>query len=137
LEYLVRFTDSCRYNIGKDQSDRNKLFGMTHGLFRNSSRWAWRFDIGRDAIELSPYMHIHGGVARGGYRTWVEIGEEILLGIACEGPDVVYYVQGHEAYRYTPGTKLRFGYEQFPYFGGNVPAPHRIEIVVNDLASDQ
>lgn len=80
-------------------------------------------------------MHVHGKIVRGNYKTWVEIREEVLLGLAFEDDEVVFYVQGHEAYRYKPDTILRCGYEQFPYFGGNQSAPHRVEIVINALAS--
>ena len=40
----VSFTESCRYNVGKDQSDINKLFGFSVGMHhKNSVRVGWRY----------------------------------------------------------------------------------------------
>lgn len=67
----VKFTDSCRYNLGgEDQLDWNKLAaGAAWGFFplvkqymahQNSSRWGWRYNPTIDKIELTPYFYNNG-----------------------------------------------------------------------------
>ena len=49
----VVFTESCRYNVGKDQSDINKLFGFSIGMHhKNSVRVGWRYVPSADLIEI-------------------------------------------------------------------------------------
>lgn len=64
-----KFNWTCAYNIGDQQSDWNKLFGMSWGFFPlvkqwmqhyNSSRFAWRWNRGSEKIEVCAYYYING-----------------------------------------------------------------------------
>ena len=58
FRYNVKFYPSCRYNIGEDQSDINKLFGLSFGFHHNQSeRIGWRYDRITDKIELLLYTY--------------------------------------------------------------------------------
>jgi len=127
-EYLVSFDPSCIYDIGKERSDWSKLFGQTHGLPRNSSRWAWRWNVSHDAFQVMPYMHERGIIRRGSPIIDVRPTSSIVLGIVPENDNIVFTVNGNLQYIWTPPTDCTVGYRQWPYYGGNMPAPHEMKL---------
>ena len=151
LRYEVEFTESCRYRFGTDDdADVNKLFGIafiTWGSFwfvlksyykvlvtldwsrrkslhhYNSIRWGWRYDALSGNIELLEYCYIKGVrhinyityfIMNNQYELWAD---KRMFGGWSLHYDYVYLM---------PETWLC--YELHPYFGGNNPAPHDMEI---------
>jgi hypothetical protein len=138
LAYSVKFTDSCRYDIGSDQTDINKLFGI--GYFphhhRNSVRFGWVYNPSKyQTMEIWAY--------------WYDKGER-KYEFMCDVPinSVAYYEIATE-YVKEWGWYFRLkvifdrdvigkavvtikpqsvGYLLRPYFGGNQTAPHNMEI---------
>lgn len=127
------FTDSCRYFlVGGDQADWNKLFGFCHGIrgiHRNSARFAWRYNVDHDTIDIAAYSY------RGGFRTWnkikeLHIGREHSFEIERTSDGfVVFRIDGifhhHEYLREFWKTAYGCGL----YFGGNRRAPQKITIL--------
>jgi hypothetical protein len=138
LAYSVKFTDSCRYEIGSDQTDINKLFGIGYFPYhhRNSVRFGWVYNPSKnDTMEI--------------YAYWYKDGKrfsEFLCDVPINGP--VYYEMAKE-YSTPVGWYFRLrvifdkkeigrtavmvrpqwaGYLLRPYFGGNQTAPHNMEI---------
>jgi len=127
LEYNVTFTDSCRYDIGEDQTDINKLFGIGYFPFHhwNSVRIGWAYNPTTDKIDISAYWYEKG------QRKWQEtvrknIGEEINFKIEIGKHN--HYISINNSYATIPLPGQRLGYLLRPYFGGNRKAPHDIEI---------
>jgi hypothetical protein len=127
LAYNVTFTDSCRYSIGKDQDDINKLFGIgyfPHHHYR-SVRVGWNYDDDFGTISLFSYW----------YKDWtrdlkyicsVDINEpiDILMDI---GKDI-HTIQVNNVRHHLLIPSHPVGFLLRPYFGGNQKAPHDITI---------
>ena len=144
LCYEVEFTESCRYRFGtKDDADVNKLFGIafiTSGSFwfvlknlfngklkalhhYNSIRLGWRYNSLSGRIELLEYCYTNGKRSVE-YICAKNIGELHSFGL-FNFLDYDWSFNGHSFYE-MPNTWLC--YELHPYFGGNNPAPHDMEI---------
>lgn len=138
-EYLtarVEFTDSCRYDIGEEQLDVNKLFGIGYfpGHHNNSVRFGWRYDKEQDAIEILSYFYNNkkrdfcsmGWVQIGFpayYTIFIRENEHILTIATTIRFDEIAEVS-------VPVKAKKVGYLLRPYFGGNKKAPHDIEIKI-------
>jgi hypothetical protein len=135
--YRVKFTDSCAYDIGPDQADINKLFGI--GYFphhhKNSVRFGWRYSNGE--IEILSYWYLNG-----------ERNSDLICSVPLNKP-MVYKIhilrdwhtltvsEGlsdfHSHSFNVPVPGKNFGYLLSTYFGGNLTAPHNIEINLERL----
>ena len=131
IRYIVRFDDSCRYNIGKDQGDINKLFGV--GYFphhqRNSVRIGWNYHPETDKIRLYAYWYING-VRDWLYMDSVNIGEYVYLSIYINRGTHLIDIKEKTFVIVSKGS---FGYLLGPYFGGNQTAPHNINLEIRRL----
>ena len=154
LRYEVEFTESCRYRFGTDDdADVNKLFGIafiTWGSFwfviknllkgkvvalhhYNSIRWGWRYDALTGRIEILEYCYVNG-------ERVIKIPDLYLL--KYNGFNDTNILKIGKCFRngWTlnsgtsyPMPKTWLCYELHPYFGGNNPAPHDIEIKMKRL----
>lgn len=136
VKYEAIFTRSCLYEIdGPDRFDINKLFGISYGLHhKNSARFGWRAN--GDSIEISAYCYKSGDriiktirdVAVGKPYVFTMRGtkEFYELTVESEGAIIGYA-------KISKPKTIQFGYRLFPYFGGNVPAPHNIRILIKRL----
>lgn len=126
------FDESCRYLIGSDQSDKNKLFGWSYGFHhKNSVRVSWWYSPDDDRIVIGLYTYNDGEVSKKKLSN-VEIGKPIELTlstrvdytdlIVCELSDGNRKIN---SYIYKNNLS-RWGYTLTTYFGGNKTAPHKI-----------
>lgn len=133
IEFFAIFTESCVYNLNsKDQSDTNKLFGISdsYSHSEDSARFGWRYF--NDRLEILSY------VRKSGVFYYETIG-------FVEPNEIVYYSLEilNDRYKFTLRDKIYFvertsdyngiRYGLFPYFGGNNVAPHNIEIKIKLL----
>jgi hypothetical protein len=138
-EYKVSFNNTCAYNIGDDQSDINKLFGVSYGYHHNQSdRIGWRYketSDKRQEIEILLYSYENG------YR-YTTLIDKISIG------DVIYIqltTKLHKGYRNVVArvnhkkidimlkhkkTFMNWGYTLGSFFGGNKTAPHTIKFFI-------
>lgn len=139
LKQLVSFGTSCLYEPLDDENDTNKGFGFTYSIFndKNSLRWGWRPNASDDnIIQVCIYVHQDGEIIRSSYidvlasmpykfhlymvdsEAWLEVKADDFI-------DTVSL----------KGLKLKpsFGYKNFPYFGGNAPAPNNMYIYAKEL----
>jgi len=130
-QYSITFTPSCKYEIGSDQSDVNKLFGIGYlpHHHSNSVRFGWRY-MKDDCINVLAYWY------RGGKREFlsiadVPIGKEYVYVLTPSSSCHTLEIVGLTEKVSVPVPKGRFGYLLLPYFGGNKTAPHDIEIFIN------
>lgn len=131
ISYIVRFDDSCRYNIGKDQGDINKLFGIAYfpHHHKNSVRIGWNYQPETNKIRLYAYWYING-VRGWHYMHSVKIGKYVFITIRIHRPTHFIDIQGK---KFLVDCKGSFGYLLGPYFGGNQTAPHDINIEIRRL----
>ena len=143
LRYEVEFTESCRYRFGTDDdADVNKLFGIAFitwdsfwfvikNLLKgkvkslhhyNSIRRGWRPDMLSGRIEIIDYGYINGERFIH-YSYAIGVNEKRISELA-QWSKGAWHLDG--AVYQMPNTWLC--YELHPYFGGNNPAPHDMEI---------
>jgi len=127
LAYRVAFTESCRYDLGKDQGDINKLFGI--GYFPhhhdNSVRIGWNYDLVSGKINLFAYWY-KDGVRSWHYLRSVDIGEINYFKIYIRKEEHLIDVSGRKYFVDVEGRSV--GYLLRPYFGGNRTSPHTMII---------
>lgn len=128
IECLGVLTESCVYTIDStNQCDINKLFGLSDSLSHldHSARFGWRYY--NNQLEILAYV-------RRGSNFYFEI-----LGTVNPGDVEKYKIEIlNDVYRFTfkdsvfdmPRTSKYTGprYTLYPYFGGNIKAPHDITI---------
>jgi hypothetical protein len=138
MSFVAKFDSSCIYTSVNpaNQWDINKLWGFNEGLFstNNSARVGWNWK--NDTLWLYPYSHVNG-VNLGaqnptGYP--VQIGAEIPCSITVSGNTYIYSINGNTVTTPRgPSSSTFSGYQQYPYFGGDETAPHKITIQVKPL----
>lgn len=140
------FTDSCRYDIGEDQTDKNKLFGWSYGFHhKNSTRVTWWYDKINDCIRLCLYDYKDGVVVKKDLGGAFPLNEPISIELTTTEADN-YITQTAEAsfgaqnfkYFFAEDKMLtsylpKWGYTLNLYFGGNRRAPHTIKIEKEQL----
>jgi hypothetical protein len=133
IECLGIMTESCIYTIDSiNQCDINKLFGLSDALSHSddSARFGWRYY--NNDIEILAYV-------RRGSNFYFEI-----LGTVNAGDVERYKIEIlKDVYRFTfkdkvfnmPRTSNYKGprYTLYPFFGGNITAPHDITIKLKKI----
>jgi hypothetical protein len=129
IRYDVTFTESCRYDIGAEQADINKLFGVGYLPHHhdNSVRFGWRYLDKVDMVEILAYWY------NDGERAWwhlcaVEIGKQWRYDLTVGQSNHSLHVVGKSVPYIVQVQPRRVGYLLQPYFGGNMTAPHDMEI---------
>lgn len=131
----VSFDDTVRYNIGSDQSDINKLTGISYGMHhRDSDRIGWRYLIDRDMVEIVGYSYENGTRVAATHLWYAHIGEELTVSISSDYKDnkrTVWYTCNTNTVSKTYDTHSHFfNYTLGLYFGGDCTAPHDINVNV-------
>lgn len=130
--YSVTFMPSCRYDIGIEQADINKLFGV--GYFpshhHNSVRFGWRYDIASGMVEVLAYWYLNR-VRQWRSLKFVAIGARNQMVMRRLGNCHELWVGPDRHIIDVPSRLIGFALE--PYFGGNLTAPHDIEIKLEPI----
>ncbi len=137
LSFSFRFDDSAIYDIGVDQSDINKLFGFAEGAAQNiheySARFGWRWV--EEGIEILGYCYVDGE------RSHISLGEAVI-GTSYSGTITSSFDRYTFTYRGNTKTVMKspeyYGekkYISYPYFGGNITAPHEVTVWVTTHTS--
>ena len=134
--WLVKFDESCRYNLGnEDQLDVNKLVGIGYlwHHHNDSARFGWRYDVETGQVILSAYCYVSSRRVIE-HICYCEIGKEYRIKLQVLANS--YYFDVYETgavkalgvafvdHYHTKKIKYRLG----PWFGGNRVAPHEIKI---------
>ena len=142
MNFTVKFDSTAIYPpVITDYNhayDANKLYGFSEGLNNqyNSARIGWRWLNGQ--LELLAYVYVKGTLLRDPvsydppFIKKVAIGAEVNCSIAISGSSYIFTVDGVvvKTPRGTAANKYQ-GYQQYPYFGGSLTAPHLITIYIN------
>jgi hypothetical protein len=135
MKFMVVFDASAVYTTTNpvNQYDINKLWGFSEGFDNqyNSARFGWNW--------YNNALHLHAYVYNRGTRinqeiAVVPIGTEISCSIKVSGSSYVFAVNG-TSITMSRGlsTSSASGYQQYPYFGGDEVAPHKISIKIRSL----
>lgn len=136
MSAIVSFDESCRYGIGKDQSDINKLFGFSLGMHHtNSIRVGWRWFC--DELQLCTYIYEKGVRLQEKVLCTCDFHKEYKIDVKLWIVDNEYFacffVDGSPVVSQKIATKVK-KYVSYPlslYFGGNCTAPHDMRIEMN------
>jgi hypothetical protein len=141
FSWVVKFDESCRYDLGnEDQFDTNKLVGI--GFLphhhKNSARFGWRYWTERKEIELSAYCYVNGRRVIQ-HICFCEIGKEYML--MLNATSICYHLHAYERNSTTALGMVTIGhshdrklaYRLGCYFGGNQVAPHDVIIELKKL----
>lgn len=130
-KWEVVFDENCKYNIGKDQLDWNKLVGITTHLNprKHSIRIAWRYG-GKNIIELAAYheedykfTYLRLGQVKLGEKAVVELFFSMnFVRVTINGKPMTYFFK-----------KRKWVWRLNPYFGGNVAAPHTMSLKLTKI----
>lgn len=136
LSAKVRFDYDCKYDIGNNQTDINKLFGV--GWFPhhhiNSARWGWRWSPEKEKIELFAYIYSKRKRISE-HVDDVAVGQTVFLSIIIHENKYTFILEKKNR---APIAKIieanvkSFGYKLGAYFGGNIPAPHKMSILIEN-----
>lgn len=141
LSYMVNFDDSCKYRTKEtyNQSDINKLFGLSFGFHHeNSARFGWRYNIKEDVIDVVAYIYRNGDRV----NEWAEsihIGKvktntDYIFDLDISGGYYLFIIKSVDGKNILDsklsktGNLPPWGYYLNPYFGGDETAPHTMKI---------
>ncbi|WP_345257959.1 hypothetical protein [Flaviaesturariibacter amylovorans] len=134
-KFTVRFDSSAIYTTrsAENQYDINKLWGFSdnggnHHQF--SARFGWRWSDG--ALRLFGYVY-NGGRVSSAELGAIAIGADHSCSIRTTARHYVFSVNGRaDSLPRTAATARAEGYQLYPYFGGDEPAPHRVRIWIRE-----
>lgn len=136
FSWVVKFDESCRYDLGNDdQFDTNKLIGIGYlpGHHKDSARFGWRYWTERKEIELSAYCYVNGRrvikhicFCEIGKRYYVELNalENWYQFFVYRAGELKHYGNAAIQHAHDKHFKFRLG----TYFGGQARAPHEMKI---------
>lgn len=136
LRFVVIFDSSCIYtNVDPvNQADINKLYGFSDCTtlhHANSARFGWNWING--AIHIHAYCYVDS------VRQYKELGavslnKEVNCSIETLPGKYVFTLNGKRDTMLRHCTdSIANGIKLFPYFGGDEPAPHDIQIKIKEL----
>jgi hypothetical protein len=137
FSWVVKFDESCRYDLGTDdQFDTNKLVGIGYlwHHHKDSARFGWRYWTERKEIEISAYCYVNGRrvIQHIGF---CKIGKEYKIHLTVSKQTYFFGIDDcdSKAIWYTEVPKYhqkRLQYRLGTYFGGQSVAPYDIKIQI-------
>lgn len=127
LVMSVSFDKSCIYDIGSEQGDVNKLFGIgyfPHHRFK-SVRVGWNYNLQTKLIDLFSYWYAENNLTFN-YLESTELYKNNIISIDIEKDKHTIHTPSVIQEIYLPSNGN--GYLLREYFGGQTKAPHDISI---------
>jgi hypothetical protein len=138
--WLVKFDESCRYDLqSDDQFDTNKLCGIGYlpGHHKDSARFGWVYDRETGLIVINAYCYING---RRDIQSicFCIVGNQYHMSIDILNSQYCFRVYDNEGQQkgmimVKHCQNKKFKYRLGVYFGGNQKAPHEIKIELKKL----
>lgn len=127
FKWFAQLNNSCKYDIGEDQLDWNKLVGITNHLNprKDSVRFVWRYDKKKDAFEIGLYKEVDK-VFKSYSLCTVKVNEIIEMRFTFSRNFVKASVNNNSLT--LPFLINNFVWRLNPYFGGNRTSPHNMKI---------
>ena len=139
ISFKAKFDENCLYDLGtSDNYDINKLYGFSTSYHhhKQSARFGWRCIDGEN-IQILTYTYDKG-----------KRMEPTLLGTILPGQEIIGSIKRNKSsYTFeflTSGKEKKViipisqncwypRYILWPYFGGNMPAPHDMSLEVSSV----
>jgi len=129
-----RFNSNCLYRLLRVKNDKednngdiNKLFGVSHWhVHKNSARFGWNCNKEQTKIKIYAYYYLDG-LRFDSFLKEVDVNEFHKYEIKFINGYAIYFIDDVYIFRHKFERKI-FGYENYPYFGGDRKAPHKMEI---------
>lgn len=134
IDCTVKFMLNCQYDFNYPARNQiNKLIGFSNGYHKcNSVRVGWKYRDGH--IELFAYTYIKGKPLE--HKRFCNVPldtmfnlrmqwlseETLMIEVNDKGIRKIEYI--------SYPLRDKPGYYLFPFFGGQVPAPHDMDIVI-------
>lgn len=132
LRFRAKFYPNCVYKPQREPEQISKLYGISWGHHHEcSARVGWRSDGSR--IEVLSYVYVAHGRHESQHLDWIDVQEWHEYLIERTGDEVAVSINGEEPVRHTLFAPAAASYKLYPYFGGEVPAPHEMWIEVEVL----
>ena len=135
IRFEATFDASAIYetSIKENQGDINKLYGMAgcrSDHHSNSVRFGWRWYNGK--LELHAYSYLNKA-RQSKFVSTIDLNKAYTYEIQLQDNKYVFTLNGQqvELPRHCSGTGE--GYQLYPYFGGDEPAPHDITIAIREI----
>jgi len=137
LTYDVIFNETAIYSIGSvNQFDVNKLFGFSdcnnnHQV--NSARFGWRWN--NNQLEILSYTYVNG-IRDFELLSVIELNKSYRFSIQLTESNYFFKIDDVlEATSFERGGACSKGfyYMLFPYFGGDIVAPHDISVFMKRI----
>jgi hypothetical protein len=136
IERRVSFDRSAKYDIGEDQDDVNKLFGIGYfpGHHIDSARFGWNYDLNTGRIRLYAYCYVNRERQIRELCS-INIFKDVLLSLDIIDNNYSFTVfDSRNKWKVYGGCDVAFShkkklaYRLGVFFGGNRTAPHKIKI---------
>jgi hypothetical protein len=127
FKWYAQLNNSCKYWIGEDQLDWNKLVGISNHLNprKESIRFVWRYDKKKDVFEIGLYKELDE-VFKSYSICTVKPNQIIELRLLFSKNFVKASVNNNSLT--LPFLINNFVWRLNPYFGGNRTSPHNMTI---------
>ena len=136
LRFTVKFDSTAIYQNLKtiNQEDINKLYGFSDNNAQHqqfSARFGWNW--AREALRLYAYIY-NNGQRDSRELCSIQIGSEYECSIRVSSAHYIFSVNNVSLNMPRNSiTSKGTGYKLYPYFGGDEPAPHDINIWIKEL----
>jgi len=139
----VFFYPNCKYILSENYDQVNKLFGFAEGFHHwNSARVGWRCTDGEN-IELLAYAYIDGvriikPMIKCKTESWVfcsiqnKGSKYVFKTLTLNNQSITVSIDKSNKLSVYSFFKL-FIYRLYPYFGGKIAAPHKMELNLTKL----
>lgn len=136
VKYKVMFDESVLYDTKGDGGDINKLCGFTDvnsTVHRDSIRFGWRANNNRQQVDIFAYWYVDG-IRNSLFLDSLELHEIHELKLSIEKDTYRFQVDNQifVTYRKKRGS-IGLRTRLFPYFGGDLKAPHNIRIYLKQV----
>jgi len=139
----VYFYPNCKYQLSENYDQVNKLFGFSEGFHHwNSARIGWRCTDG-EFIELMAYAYIDGVRV---IKPMIKIKTELWVFCSIQNKSSKYVFKALNPNNQSITVSIDkskkisiysffklFIYRLFPYFGGKIAAPHKMDLCITKL----
>lgn len=138
-KFKALFDESCLYDLGNyNNKDINKLAGLTFSWWNddNSVRIGWNCSLQNGKVQLFGYFH------KGGVIDYLPLGQAdvntfVEFYIDIDRPaGTIWITSSNIGFAYPTSFNFsgvpKYGYYNYPYFGGDETAPHDMQITIID-----
>jgi len=137
LIFDARFNESAVYDLGDPavQCNKNKLMGFCDCnslVHENSARFAWQWNNNR--LEIYGYCYANG-VRAEQFVGVAPLNEYSHYELEIKGNSYVFTLNNEAPVSMKRGTTsgVGFYYKLWPYFGGDIAAPHDVTIDIKAI----